>query len=258
MNFWEMIGTAVPIALGLMAGLWLVYVFTRKASIVDIGWTVTIAFLSWYYFLFSSKGLPHWILLSVVSIWAFRLTLLLIGRMASGLVDQRYEELSKKWRKEIGWKYLVFYQLQGLAAVVLSVPIAMAMASEPSLAMSILGATIFAIAITGEHFADQTMHQFRLDPQNKNKVCRNGLWAYSRHPNYFFEWLNWISFSLFAVSAPLGWIGFLSPLLMLYFVLRVTGVPPTEEQLLKTRGDAYKKYQAEVSTFVPWFPRKHK
>jgi steroid 5-alpha reductase family enzyme len=85
---------------------------------------------------------------------------------------------------------------------------------------------------------------------------RTGLWRYSRHPNYFFQTLTWVAYALIAVAAPWGWIAFLAPALILYLVLFVTGVPPAEESSLRSRGDAYRRYQAETSAFVPWFPRR--
>ena len=85
---------------------------------------------------------------------------------------------------------------------------------------------------------------------------RQGLWRYSRHPNYFFQWLTWVAYALMALAAPWGWIGLLAPLLILYLIVFVTGIPPSEEQALKSRGDDYRRYQRETSAFVPWFPRR--
>jgi steroid 5-alpha reductase family enzyme len=84
-----------------------------------------------------------------------------------------------------------------------------------------------------------------------------GLWRYSRHPNYFFEWLIWVAFALFALGSPAGLWGLFSPALILYFVLRVTGIPATEAQAIRTRGEEYRRYQQTTSAFVPWFPRTH-
>jgi steroid 5-alpha reductase family enzyme len=81
------------------------------------------------------------------------------------------------------------------------------------------------------------------------------LWRYSRHPNYFFEWLIWMAFAMFALGSTGGFWGLLSPALILYFVLRVTGIPATEAQALRTRGEEYRRYQQTTSAFVPWFPK---
>ena len=82
-----------------------------------------------------------------------------------------------------------------------------------------------------------------------------GLWRYSRHPNYFFEWLVWIAYAMFALASPWGWISLACPAVMLYFLLRVTGIPATEAQALKSRGDDYREYQRTTSAFVPRRPK---
>ena len=113
------------------------------------------------------------------------------------------------------------------------------------------------VAVLGERVADRQLARFRSNPENKGKTCRTGLWAYSRHPNYFFEWLLWFSFPLLAVGA--GWwsaAAWFGPLLMLTFLFRFTGIPLTERQALRSRGSDYRRYQREVSAFVPWFPKQ--
>jgi len=100
--------------------------------------------------------------------------------------------------------------------------------------------------------ADQQLARFRADPSNKGQVCDVGLWHYSRHPNYFFEWLHWFSYPLIAFGTPLSWIAWLGPVVMLIFLYRITGIPYTEKQALKSRGDAYRRYQETTSPFVPW------
>ena len=96
---------------------------------------------------------------------------------------------------------------------------------------------------------------FKADPANHGKVCQNGLWNYSRHPNYFFEFLLWVGFFIAALGSPWGWITLICPLLMLHFLLNVTGIKLSEEYSLKSRGDAYRAYQRSTSAFVPWFKK---
>jgi steroid 5-alpha reductase family enzyme len=117
------------------------------------------------------------------------------------------------------------------------------------------GAALWLVAVSFEHVSDQQLARFKSDPTNAGKTMRFGLWRYSRHPNYFFQSLTWVAYALVAVAAPWGWLGFASPALILLLVLFVSGVPPAEEQALKTRGDDYRRYQRETSVFVPWFPR---
>jgi steroid 5-alpha reductase family enzyme len=94
------------------------------------------------------------------------------------------------------------------------------------------------------------------DPANRGGVCDRGLWRYSRHPNYFFEWLIWIAYALFAFAAPFGALALAMPAVMLHFLVNVTGLKATEEQALRSKGERYRLYQARTSAFVPWFPRK--
>ena len=114
---------------------------------------------------------------------------------------------------------------------------------------------VWVIAIAGESIADRQLDNFRNNPSNKGQVCKDGLWYYSRHPNYFFEWLHWWTYVLFAITYPLGWLSILAPALMLFFILKVTGIPPTEKQALKSRGERYREYQRTTNAFFPWFPK---
>ena len=113
------------------------------------------------------------------------------------------------------------------------------------------------VAIGGESLADQQMKAFRQDPANRGKVCDTGLWAWSRHPNYLFEWLGWFAYPAMALSLsgyPEGWLSLLAPLVM-FGVLRFgTGVPPLEAHMERSRGEAFRAYQARVPVFFPRFP----
>jgi steroid 5-alpha reductase family enzyme len=118
----------------------------------------------------------------------------------------------------------------------------------------ILGAALAFASVIGEGVADAQLRRFKADPANRGTVCRVGLWSWSRHPNYFFDWLVWCAFVLLALGSPWGWVTIVSPALMLYFLLRVTGIPATEAHALRSRGAAYARYQREVSAFIPWPP----
>jgi steroid 5-alpha reductase family enzyme len=111
------------------------------------------------------------------------------------------------------------------------------------------------VAFAGESLADRQLSRFRQDPRNRGRVCRDGLWRYSRHPNYFFEWLHWWAYVALAAGSPLWWIAVAGVAMMLLFLTRVTGIPPTEAQALRSRGEAYREYQRTTSAFFPWPPR---
>ena len=104
--------------------------------------------------------------------------------------------------------------------------------------------------------ADAQLAAFKRDPAHRGRVCTAGLWGYSRHPNYFCEWLVWVAYFVFACGSPWGWTSVACPLCILGLLLGVTGIPMTEEQSLRSKGGAYRRYQRTTSAFVPWFPRK--
>ena len=97
---------------------------------------------------------------------------------------------------------------------------------------------------------------FRAAPAHRGQVCRDGLWAWSRHPNYFFEWLHWFAYVLLAASGDAWAWSLLGPVVMLAFLYRVSGIPWTEANALRSRPEAYARYQREVSPFIPWPPRR--
>jgi steroid 5-alpha reductase family enzyme len=115
---------------------------------------------------------------------------------------------------------------------------------------------VAVLALGGEAIADAQLSRFRRDPANRGTVCRTGLWRYSRHPNYFFEWVHWWAYVLIGIAAPWGWLALFGPALMLLFLFKITGIPPTEARALESRGDAYREYQRTTSVFVPWPPRR--
>jgi steroid 5-alpha reductase family enzyme len=240
----------------LMLILWLIHLRTGNAAIVDAGWAGGLALLG---ILYSALGGGYWlrsaILAAMTGIWGLRLAIyLLITRIIGHPEEGRYQELRRQWKSNIPFKFFLFFEFQALLCVVLAVPFLVA-ARNPDPRISILewaGVAIWMVAIAGEIAADDQLNRFKADPSNKGRTCQTGLWRYSRHPNYFFEWLIWMAFALFAITSPGGWWGLISPALILYFLLRVSGIPATEAQAVRTRGEEYRRYQGTTSAFVPW------
>jgi steroid 5-alpha reductase family enzyme len=243
----------------LMLALWLIHLQTGNAAIVDAGWAGGLALLG---ILYATLGGGYWlrsaIIAAMAAAWGLRLALyLLVTRIIGHPEEGRYRELRRQWKTNIPFKFLLFYQFQALVCLLMSIPF-LAAARNPAPGISALewsAAIVWAFAMLGEAAADAQLNRFKSNPVNKGHTCQIGLWRYSRHPNYFFEWLIWMAFALFGLASPGGYWGFLSPALILYFVLRVTGIPATEAQALRTRGDEYRRYQKNTSAFIPWFRR---
>jgi steroid 5-alpha reductase family enzyme len=243
----------------LMLILWSIHLRTGNASIVDAGWAGGLALLGILYASLGGGYGPRALMIGAMSgVHGLRLAWhLLTTRIVGHPEEGRYQELRRQWKTNIPFKFLLFFEFQALLCVVLATPYLLAARNT---ARSLTPAEWFAaalwvLAMAGEAAADAQLEAFKSNPANKGRTCQAGLWRCSRHPNYFFEWLIWMSFAIFALPSPHGWWGLISPALMLYFLLRVTGIPATEAQALRSRGDEYRRYQETTSVFIPWFPK---
>ena len=260
MMFAHLLALGTVAVAALMFILWLIHFPMHNAAIVDAGWAGGLVILAVLY-AFLGHGLPEraWLMAAMASIWGLRLAMyLLFTRVIGHPEEGRYQELRRQWKTHIPLKFLAFFEFQALLCVLLSGPFLFASvnpAGELS-AFEYAGAALWLFAICGEATADAQLNRFKSNPANRGQLCDVGLWNYSRHPNYFFESLIWFAWALFALASPWGWLGLLSPGLILYFLLKVTGIPATEAQALRTKGDAYRRYQQTTSMFIPWFPRR--
>lgn len=250
---------ALLLSVVLMIGVWLWQRRSGRADWVDAFWAGTIGALAVFYAVFGDGAIEKRVLVALVAgTWSFRLTQHLAVRLAShSEEDGRYQAMREHWGERAQLWLFVFFMGQALIAWTFSLP-AWVVANDPSAAMNlwvVAGALVWFVSLAGESLADRQLAAFRRDPANRGKVCREGLWRYSRHPNYFFEWLHWFSYPLIAMGAPHQWLAWLGPALMLLFLYRVTGIPYTEKQSLKSRGDAYREYQRTTSAFIPWPPK---
>ncbi len=238
--------------------LWLIHLRIGNASIVDPGWAFGLPLLAVTYALLGSGySWRRWLIAGMAAVWGVRLGTHLLLRIVGKPEEGRYQELRRQWKTHVSLKFLVFFEFQALLDLFLSLPFLLA-ALNPKPVLSPLELTGFAlwlVAVAGEALADAQLAAFKRDRSSPGQVCQRGLWNYSRHPNYFFEWLIWVAWALFALASPYGWIAPLCPLLMFYFLFRVTGIPATEAQALRTKGEAYRRYQQTTSAFVPWFKK---
>lgn len=240
----------------LMAVLWGIHLIIRNAAIVDVGWAAGLGMLGILYAWLGEGDPSRRLLVAVMAgLWGGRLALHLLRDRVIGQPEEgRYQALRAEWKNRLPLKFFFFFQFQALLDVVLSLPLLL-MAVNPRPGLSLVewaGFALWSVAWMGEAAADRQLKAFKSDPANKGKVCRQGFWGYSRHPNYFFEWLIWMGFFVSALGSPWGWTAIVSPALILFFLLRVTGIPATEAQALRSRGDAYREYQRTTSMFIPW------
>ncbi len=184
--------------------------------------------------------------------------MLLKRMMEDPAEDRRYAKIRADWKTNQHVKFFFFFQFQAFLDVVLSVVWVPSMLNPtPALhALEIIALVLWVIGFAGESLADAQLKQFKADEANKGKTCQMGLWHYSRHPNYFFEWLMWAAYAVFALASPMGWVAWVAPVLMYYFLMHVSGVPLAEAQSLKNRGEEYRRYQATTSMFIPLPKRK--
>jgi steroid 5-alpha reductase family enzyme len=255
--------SAPLLALGALTALCalfaVLYILARRLDnfgIVDIAWSYSFVVLALLYAALGA-GWPvrRALVAAMASVWGLRLGTHLLIRIARKHPEEdgRYRQLRRDWAGSFQAKMAGFFQMQALSVVILGYPfLAICSNAQPGLnGLEWAAAALWLAAISGEALADAQLAWFKRDKANAGLVCDAGLWRYSRHPNYFFEWLIWVSYFLLACASPWGWPAILSPACILYLLLRVTGIPATEEQSLRSKGDAYRRYQERTSAFVP-------
>lgn len=260
MGFLPLLGLATVTLLAAFAAVWAVSMRLRNAGFVDVAWSYGFAVLALLYGSLGAGAPERRLLISTMTLlWSVRLGSYLGRRVwrAHPEEDGRYQELRRRWAPRPERAFLVFFLAQALLDVALGLPLLLACLNpRPGIAaLEWAGVALWAVALAGESVADRQLAAFKAAPANRGRICDVGLWRYSRHPNYFFEWLVWCAYFLFALASPWGWISVYCPALMLYFLFKVTGIPATEEQAVRSKGDAYREYQRTTSAFVP-LPRR--
>lgn len=245
----------------IMLLVWLWAHKIKNAGVVDIFWSYNFPVIAVILLLFAPGFETRKLLIcGMVIVAGARLGTHLLIRITKQLNEEegRYRQLRKEWAPNPDRKFFFFFQFQAISNVLLAIPFfIITLNTKAGLsALEYAGVTLWIISVLGEAIADSQLASFKKDPKNKGKVCAAGLWNYSRHPNYFFEWLMWVSYFVFALASPYGFIAIISPAIILYLLLKVTGIPATEEQAVRSKGGLYKKYQADTSVFIPWFKKK--
>jgi steroid 5-alpha reductase family enzyme len=249
---WIWLGSAL-----VMAAVWAYARSAENIGYVDVAWAALMGLMAVVVATGSHGALVPRSLVGVLTgLWALRLASHLFVRVHKHPEDGRYDYLRKHWQGHQG-KFFLFFQLQALIVTLFALPLLVATSNPIGTVTvwTVAAIVVWIIAVGGESVADRQLSVWVANPANKGKTCRSGLWTWSRHPNYFYEWLHWFAYALLAIGAPMAWLALSGPLLMFAFLYRVTGIPYTEAQSLRSRGDDYRAYQREVSAFFPWPPR---
>lgn len=256
---------AIAVSLSaLMAFAWVVQQRTGNSGWVDTIWTFALGLVGAGGALWSVAGAApnarQWLVAALVAVWSLRLGTHIAIRSAYITDDPRYAAFAKEWGVDSPRRMFIFLQNQAIGSIPLVFAVFVA-AHFPSQALRLqdyLGALILVVGISGEALADAQLKRFRDNPANTGRVCDAGLWRWSRHPNYFFEWFGWLAYPVIALSPDYvwGWAALLAPVFMYWILVHVTGIPPLEQQMLRSRGDRYRDYQSRTSRFFPLPPKE--
>jgi steroid 5-alpha reductase family enzyme len=247
-----------------MVAAWLFGLARKNGGWTDVFWTFGsgLALAGASLLPLESGGAPQarqWLVAGLVASWAIRLGSYIAGRVTGHGEDPRYARFRADFGAAYSWKmlFVALPQAPATALLALSVLTAARAPGEGLGPRDFAGVVILLVAIAGEAIADSQMKRFRSAPANKGRVCDAGLWGWSRHPNYFFEWLGWLAYPVIGLDPahPITWLSLTAPLVMYILLTRISGVPPLEEAMLASRGDAYRAYQAKVSAFFPLPPQ---
>ena len=257
-SFLALLACGAVLASAAMTCLWAIQVRTRHASHVDVGWATGIAVLAVVYALLADGSAGHRVLAAALAtVWGWRLGLYLLrDRVLGKEEDGRYRALRAKWGLRANRNFFLFFQFQALFVVFFSLPfLLICLDPHPGLGpLEWTGAAVWAIGNAGASPPTASWPGGGRDPRTAAGTARTGLWAWSRHPNYFFESVTWCGVALVATAAPWGWVSWIVPAILLFLLFRVTGIPATEAQALRSRAD-YADYRRTTSVFVPLPPR---
>ena len=250
-----------------MAGAWVLQRAKGNGGWSDVVWSFAAGAAGVVYALTPTAGYQPgpraWLVAALVAGWALRLGVHLAVRTArSDREDARYAQFRRDWGPSFQARMFGFLQIQALSSALLALAmLAAARNPAPFPAWSdVAGLILLLAAIAGEGSADAQLARYKADPAHRGGVCDVGLWGWSRHPNYFFEWLGWLAYAVIAIGPsggwPFGWVALVGPAFMFVLLRFGSGVPPTEAAMARSRGPAFAAYQARVSPFFPYPPRR--
>ena len=255
----NLLHTAIGASCAMLAG-WVIQRRTRDAGIVDVIWAASLGVAA-LAAAATGEGDPirRLIVGFIGSLWSLRLSIYLyVDRiLRADHDDGRYLMLREQWGDGAQRWFLIFFQVQAFFVLAFATPFFVAAHNTTPFGwLDAAAIAIWSAALTGESIADRQLARFRAAPAKKGSTCREGLWAYSRHPNYFFEWIPWWRYVLLSIGSVWWWLSPAAALFMLFLLFYVTGIPYPEQRAIASRGDDYRNYQQTTSVFIPWFPKE--
>lgn len=243
----------------LMTLVFLLALKLQDNSIVDVVYGLGFVLIGWSgWIAYGSHETRQLLLLAMVSLWGLRLAgHVALRKQNEDGEDPRYRQWRESWGKTFVWRsYLQIYLLQGTVIYLVALPLLLVIqnAGGPLGWLDLLGVSIWLVGFAFEAIGDWQLLQFKRDPGNRGRIMQYGLWRFTRHPNYFGEATLWWGIYLVALAAPLGWLALISPLLIAFLLLKVSGIPMLEERYAGNRE--FEKYKQQTNAFFPWFPKR--
>ncbi len=248
---------AVLAAVALMSAFWLISLALQDAGIADVAWGLAFTAIAWTSYLAGDR--PEAMLLAAVltTAWGLRLAIHIGRRNFGGDEDRRYQKMREQ-RTGYFWIWSLFgiFLLQGFLALVVSTPLQSLGAQPPESIglLSWIGVAAFLVGLAFEGIGDAQLAAFKKDPDSKDQVMDRGLWKYTRHPNYFGDATVWWGLWVVAVGSGAAWWTVIGPMVMTFFLLRVSGVAMLESDM-SSRRPGYKEYVRRTSAFIPFPPK---
>ncbi|NGY06737.1 DUF1295 domain-containing protein [Solimonas terrae] len=254
MNVLDAFLLTVVIVIAAKTVAWLLQWRSGNAGVVDAIWSWTLGGLAVVYALAGDAPAALRGLLAMMGgLWGLRLGSYIWRRNAGRPEDFRYRKFREAWGGRANVNMFWFFQFQNIFTLALSASAFLPVAYRddlPSVPALVAALAIWLVSVGGESLADRQMKAFRADPANRGKVCRDGLWGWSRHPNYFFECVHWLAYVPLAIGAAWGGLSLVAPLVMAFLLMKLSGVPLLEAEMIR-RKPGYADYVRTTSALLP-------